>query len=249
MDSCSICFQNVSFNYDGSKDYILEDVTVSIEPGQTVFIYGNSGGGKSTFLRLASGLITPVEGEVFINGTSTGKAGKPKLMELHQMSAYVFQDSGLINNMTMYDNLALPLRYHTDLSEGEIAENVTSILKDLGLSKDTFHFPNEMSRGERKLGSVGRTLVASPGIIYYDEPLEGLDYQTARKVREIIRRQKQEKKTLIIIEQDLEFALKIADKIIILYDGKLLFEGTPGDLNQSDKPFIKDLLKRNAVED
>jgi phospholipid/cholesterol/gamma-HCH transport system ATP-binding protein len=242
MGNSCILFQNAYFNYDGSDKYLLDDITLSIGYGEMVFVTGNSGGGKSTLLRLAAGLITPLKGEVVINGVNTAKAGKPALMSLHERSAFIFQDSGLLNNMTMFDNLALPLRYHSNLKDPEINERVQAVLKEMELEEDSAHFPNEMSRGERKLGSIGRAMITCPEILYYDEPLEGLDFRTMERVKDILFKQKEERKTVIIIEQDMDFALKNADKIAILHTGKLVFFGTPAELEASGQPFVRDLM-------
>jgi ABC-type transporter Mla maintaining outer membrane lipid asymmetry ATPase subunit MlaF len=236
-----IVFENVSFAYEG-QETILEAVNTVIEPNSSVVILGNSGGGKSTFLKLAAGLIVPSAGSVLLEGRRTQQASKEQLIAFHKRSAVIFQDSGLLSNMTLYDNLALPLRYHTDSSEEEIRARIDRILDEMTLAQDKAHFPSELSRGERKLAGISRGMIIAPEYLFYDEPLQGLDYTAADRVKKVIIRQSQEKRTIVIVEQSLSFAMKIADKVLVFVDGRLVFDDCPDCLNASPHPFIQRLV-------
>ena len=236
-----IVFEGVSFGYDG-QETILDNVSAVIEPNSAVVILGNSGGGKSTFLKLAAGLIVPTTGSVTLEGMKTHRAAKEQLIEFHKRSAIVFQDSGLLSNLTLYDNLALPLRYHSSLGEEEIRKRVEATLAEMNLTKDSTHFPSQLSRGERKLASVCRGMIIAPEYVFYDEPLQGLDYAAADRVKKVITRQAMEKKTILIVEQSLSFAMKVADKVMVLVDGHIVHDGPVQGLYSNDNPFVKRLV-------
>jgi len=236
-----IVFEDVSFSYEG-QETILDCVSTVIEPNMSVVILGNSGGGKSTFLKLAAGLIVPVKGSVTLEGMKTHRASKEQLIEFHKRSAIVFQDSGLLSNLTLYDNLALPLRYHLNAGEAEIKTRVDRILEDMNLSKDKSHFPSQLSRGERKLAGICRGMIIAPEYLFYDEPLQGLDYAAADRVKKVIVRQAMEKRTLLIVEQSLSFAMKVADKVLVFVDGRKVYDGPVSGLYASEDPFIQRLV-------
>ncbi len=246
MNKVKIRFENVSFFFANPAEPILDDVSVEIMEKESTYIFGNSGGGKSTFLKMAAGLLQPNSGRVTFESLDIGRASKPQLIEYHKRSAFIFQDSGLLNNMNVFDNLALPLRYDLDISEDVIKEKVRSTLTDLGIIKDEWHFPGEMSRSERKLASVGRAQIINPEIYFYDEPLDGLDYVGEAKVKKIIINQKKDLRTILLVGQNIRFAMQVAAKIIVLYDGKVIFDGTPSGLLKNDHFFIKQLLSKPA---
>ncbi len=248
MNSPKIIFEGVSFFYGNPAEPILDNISAMAMNSETTCILGNSGGGKSTFLKLASGLLQPSSGKVTFENLDIGKASKPQLISFHKRCAFIFQESGLLNNMNVYDNLALPLRYDQDIPEEDVRSIVRKVLTDVGIIKDEWHFPGEMSRSERKLASVGRALIINPEILFYDEPSEGLDYIGVGKVKNIIMKQKMDGRTILIVSQDLKFAMQVADRIIVLFDGSVIFEGSPSGLIHNDHFFIRQLLSKPQEE-
>jgi len=237
-----LTFKDVFFSYELNAEPILKKVNANVKENTTAFIIGNSGGGKSTFLRLAAGLIVPDSGEVIICGINTRYASKPQLMEFHKRSAFVFQDSGLVSNLVLYDNLALPLRYHTRLTETQIKNKIDPVIEELGLTEHYNRLPGQMSRSERKLAGIARSVIVDPEIFFFDEPLAGLDYVAADKVKKIISRLAGTK-TIIVTEQSLSFGMKIADLFICLVDGEIVYSGSPDGIQLSEHPFLKRLLE------
>jgi ABC-type transporter Mla maintaining outer membrane lipid asymmetry ATPase subunit MlaF len=244
MAKAKIIFNDVTFRFENSPDPILDHINATAMEGETTYVFGNSGGGKSTFLKLAAGLLQPASGSVLCGDLDVGRASKPQLIAYHRKTAFIFQDSGLLNNMNVYDNLALPLRYDQDVEEKDVKLKVRSVLDEMGILKDEWHFPGEMSRSERKLANVGRAIIINPEILFYDEPLEGLDYIGEEKVKKIILRQKLEGRTILMVSQDLRFAMQVADRIIVLFDGAVVFEGPPAGLFKNEHFFIKQLLTK-----
>lgn len=238
-----IVFDRVTFRYDPDGPPALDHVTARLEPGSTVFLLGNSGGGKSTFLKLAAGLLVPDEGAVRIGTLDTGRASKPQLIAYHRRSAFVFQDAGLVSNLSLYDNLALPLRYHTHLSEQDIADRILPLIRQLGLEADRHHLPSQLSRGERKLAALARAVITDPDVLFVDDPLAGLDYLAAERVRNILTRLSCEGKTLIVTDQSLSLGRRIASRILVLVQGQLVFDDTPARLTNADHPFVRTLLQ------
>lgn len=238
----SILFDNVRFRYDIRDKYILDGVSGRILPGTVTFLLGNSGGGKSTFLKLAAGLLQPESGTVLFGSLDTLKASKPQLIEFHRQSAFSFQDSGLIYNINLFENLALPLRYHTGATDRELAERIDPVLAEFGLDDDRAHFPGQMSRSERKLAGIARCVIMDPELFFFDEPLAGLDYVATDRVKKILNRLAAAQKTLVITEQSLSLGMKIADRFFVLVDGKLVCDGDIDCLKASNDPFIRRLL-------
>jgi len=247
MNIEKIEFKEVGFAY-GQGGEVISNLNLTIFNGETIFVFGKSGGGKTTFLKLAEGLIAPMNGDVIINDKlSLKNASKTELMNYHSHSAFIFQDSGLLNNMNAYDNLALFLRYSTNKKEKEIKDIIVPVMQELGIMEHQNSLPGQLSRAEKKMISIARAMIISPEMYIYDFPFEGLDYFYINKIKNIIFEQKKKRLTLLISDNHLDFSFEVADKVLVLYEGKLLFFDSPDKLLQTEHPFIKELLEHKRL--
>lgn len=216
-----IQLKNVSKVFDGKK--ALDNINMEIRDGETLAIIGGSGSGKSTLLRLLIGLIQPTSGEILVNGEDIARMNEDELQRLRLRMGMVFQYSALFDSMTVGENVAFGLVEHTDYSKERIAAIVREKLELVGL-KDVEHLmPNELSGGMKKRVSLARAIAVDPEIIFYDEPSSGLDPIMTSKIDElIISTQKAMKVTSVVVTHDMASACRIADRIAMIYEGKLI---------------------------
>ncbi|RJP58812.1 MAG: ATP-binding cassette domain-containing protein [Deltaproteobacteria bacterium] len=228
---------NLYFGYNGEE--ILSGVTLSVFSGEIFVIVGPSGSGKSTLLKLCSGLFHPKDGDVEIKGINVHKAPKDSIRKLRRKVGFVFQDAALISNTCIFDNVALPLRYHTDLSEPEIESRVSEKLDLLHIDKSCYYFlPAQLSLGLKRSVGIARALVIEPDIVFFDEITASFDSQIVQKISTIIKDLKNLKVTFIIVTGDTSLAYSIADRIAIIKNGKIIQAGTPDEIRNSQNPEV-----------
>lgn len=228
---------NLSFSYNGEE--ILSGVTMRVFSGEIFVIIGPSGSGKSTLLKLCAGLFHPRDGDVDIKGINVHKAPKDRIRKLREKMGFVFQDAALISNTCIFDNVALPLRYHTDLSEPEIEKMVSQKLNLLQIDRSYYYFlPAQLSLGLKRSVGVARALVIEPDIVFFDEITASFDSQTIQKISMIIKDLKNLKVTSIIVTGDTSLAYSIADRIAIIKNGRIIQTGTPDEIRNSQDPDV-----------
>lgn len=216
-----INFQNVHKTF-GPK-IILNSVSFTVKKNQIIAVIGPSGAGKSTILKLVSGLIEADTGTIILASNKKGMA---------------FQFAALLNFLTVQENVALPLKKKTHLSEEDIAQKVHHALDSVGLTGAENLFPPELSGGMQKRVSFARAIVTDPDIILYDEPTSGLDPMTSSMIiNDICELKKKLPAAGIIVTHDMPTIEKAADKVIMLYNGNIVFKGTPHELKYSDNPY------------
>ncbi|GEM_PF-473174 len=237
-----ISARNIGFTY--GTNTVLHNVSEEIYAHETYIIMGASGCGKSTFLKMIAGLTYPSEGEVTIHSVNLNTAKKHELINMHQRNSFIFQDSALIANMRIFDNVALPLRYHfPDLPESEIKIRVESVLDRVGLNRnDYLHLPAQLSLGERKLAAFARGLIIHPEILYCDEPLSSLDRRVAARVLSLIKDFKKSGGTSIIITHSLPMALDIGDRLTIFKAGQIIACASPKKVVKLKNPYIQEII-------
>ena len=211
---------------------VIDDVSFKVEDGKTLAIVGFSGSGKSTILKLISGLIEKDGGEII---TSEGDI------------AMVFQYSALFDSLDVADNISFALRERKDLrnkySEDEIKDIVAQKLELVGLKGIEKHFPSELSGGMQKRVSFARAIVTNPNTILYDEPTAGLDPISSTLIEDYIVRLKEETNAAsIVVTHQMSTITRTADRVIMLYDGKIVFEGTPEELLKQKNPYTKQFV-------
>ncbi len=231
----AISFQNVSKTLGGKV--ILNDVSFDIEVGDVFVIVGPSGAGKSVSLKHMVRLMTPDKGNIMVGDDNISTAVGDDLTSLRRKFGYLFQGGALLAWMTIAENVALPLREHTDLDESSIMDKVYNTLKMVGLENDSKKLPANISGGMMKRAGLARAIIESPEIILYDEPTSGLDPVTSRHIDTLIVDLRDEMNgTGIVVTHDLHSALSIGTRIAMLYHGDIVELATPEDfINSSDR--------------
>lgn len=225
------------------KRKILKGLNLSVKKGETMVVLGPSGTGKSVSLKHITGLLDPDEGECFIFGESMSKANARQKERLRAKLGVLFQSGALINWLSVYENVALPLREHRGVSEDEIHRLVMEKLVwlDLVPAKDTL--PSDISGGMKKRVGLARALTSRPEIVLYDEPTSGLDPVMSNVINDlVIRMQKELGLTSVVVTHDMQSAYRIADRISFLYEGIVLFCGTPAEIQKSPHPVIQQFI-------
>lgn len=222
-----IKLQAVSVAYGSKK--VLQEVNFTLHKGECVALLGPSGSGKSTILRLIIGLQEQTSGEVFLKNKAVQEYSKTELEQLRTKMGMVFQYSALFDFLSVKENIAFGLRQHTNFSETQITARVIELLNLVGLENMGHLMPNELSGGMKKRVSLARAIATSPEILLYDEPTAGLDPIMANVInRLMVQVQKNLQTTSIIVTHDIESALLVADRIILLHEGRIVVD-TPKD--------------------
>lgn len=228
-------------------NYVLRGVDLTINKGETTVIIGRSGCGKSVLLKLIMGLLKPDEGEILVNGDSVASMNDKQLSRLRQKFGMLFQASALFDSMTVDENVGLGLREHTELAEVEIRQKVIEKLKMVGLSEVEHEKPAELSGGMKKRVGLARAIAMDPEYVLYDEPTTGLDPIMADVINElIINLRNTISITSIAVTHDIVSAYKIADRIAMLYEGKIIFVGTPEEVKNTDHAVVRQFIEGSA---
>jgi phospholipid/cholesterol/gamma-HCH transport system ATP-binding protein len=224
---------------------ILEDVSFTVKAGETVTVLGESGTGKSTILKLLLRLLVPDRGRVFVDGEEITQLDFDRALKVRQKMGMVFQGAALFDSMTVYENVAYPLREHTHMSEEEIEARVREKLDFVDLDPDKVldQLPSELSGGMKKRVGVARGMANNAKIMLYDEPTSGLDPLTTATITHLILKlQRELRVTSVVVTHDVRSAFRMASKIAILADRRIHFFGTPEEISGSDDPYLRDFL-------
>lgn len=223
---------------------VLDGINLEIPTGKITVIMGGSGGGKSTLLRHLIGLLSPEEGEVWIDGSNIVGLAEKELNEIRRKFGMLFQGSALFNSMSVEENVALPLREHTDLSNEIIKIIVKVKLELVGLTGFENFMPYQISGGMKKRVALARAIALDPKIVFYDEPGAGLDPITASMIDQLILDLSQKLKiTSVVVTHEMKSAFRIADKIVLLHKGKVLQVGTSEEIKNSTNPYVQQFIK------
>ena len=235
---------NVYKSFREGRDAILKGVSIDFPPGKLTYILGSSGAGKSVTLKHILGLLKPDSGEVWVGDKNMAKIRGKELMNQRMLFGMLFQNSALFDDMTIYENVAFPLREHTQLSEEEIYSRVVKSLTILGMPKGYDKYPNEISGGMKKRVALARAIIREPEVLLYDEPTTGLDPVTRTTVDDLIETLKRELHlTSIVISHDIPSALLLADQIAFLHQGEIVFWGTPAEFRRAQHPALRSFLE------
>jgi phospholipid/cholesterol/gamma-HCH transport system ATP-binding protein len=229
------------------RNTILNGLNLGIPDGQISMILGPSGTGKSVCIKHMVGLLYPDEGDVLVHGESVPNMADDDLFEMRKKFGVLFQDGALFGSMNLYDNVAFPLRQHTDKGEDEIGDIVNRRLKEVGLGGAGDKMPNELSGGMRKRAGFARALVLDPQIVLFDEPDSGLDPVRTALLCELIQEIHAENGgAYVVITHDIMSARRVAEYIAILWKGRIVESGPASELFNSDNQFVRQFLSGEA---
>jgi phospholipid/cholesterol/gamma-HCH transport system ATP-binding protein len=229
---------------------VLDHVNLSIREGESLVVIGASGTGKSVLLKHLVGLLRPDAGEVWFEGRRIDQMAERHLMQIRTRFGFLFQMGALFDSLNVGDNVAFPLVQHTHKSRQEIRQVVAQKLRMVGLPNIERKMPGELSGGQKKRVALARAIALEPEVILYDEPTTGLDPIRADVInRLIIKLQRELKVTSIVVTHDMQSAFKIADRIVMLYEGKIIIDGTPREIQDSENPIVRRFVAGEASEE
>jgi phospholipid/cholesterol/gamma-HCH transport system ATP-binding protein len=235
----AIALDHVSKSFGDRQ--VLQDINLSVAPGEAICIVGRSGTGKSVTLKLIIALIKPDAGHIWIDGEDITRLEGNELSRVRRKMGFLFQNAALFDFLTLYDNLALPLRRLTRKSDQEIDEIIDRVLHQVGLGGDRDKMPLELSGGMKKRAGLARALVLEPEILMVDEPSSGLDRITASEIDDLLIEQKR-RTTMIIVTHDVHGARRIGDRFAVLDQGRLAALGKPEDLEEHENETVRKLV-------
>lgn len=228
----------------GSQE-ILKGINLSIYEGKTTVIVGESGKGKSLILKHILGLVRPDKGKVLVEGKDINKIGRKDLKDIRAKFGVLFQNAALFDSMTVFDNVALPLRERTKASEEKIRTIVNEKLDLMDIEDSNDKYPAQLSGGMRKRVGLARALVLNPKIVFFDEPTTGLDVAKSNEIyRVFFKTQSKLGYTALIVSHDVPKIFKLADYVALLYDGVIQDCLPPEDFQTSENPFIKEFVQK-----
>jgi phospholipid/cholesterol/gamma-HCH transport system ATP-binding protein len=236
-----ISVRNLIVEYDGRR--VLDGLNLEIEPGEIMVLLGASGSGKSTLMRQIIGLDRPQSGAISMKGTDITRCSQTELKKIRRSVGVAFQSAALFNSLTLEDNVALNLREHTALAPSIIDLIVWMKLAVVGLANFGKLYPQELSGGMKKRAAVARAMALDPEILVLDEPSAGLDPVVAAELDELILFLKETFQiTALVVTHEMRSAFRIADRIAMLFNGKLLAVGTKDEIRASQDPRVRQFL-------
>jgi phospholipid/cholesterol/gamma-HCH transport system ATP-binding protein len=231
------------------KHAVLHGLTMHLRRKETAVIIGGSGAGKTTLLRLLIGLEKPTTGHIWIDGEDIGVMNEYELNRVRQKFGMVYQYAALLDSLTVFENVAFPLREHRKhMSKGEIRDKVVGMLELLGVKGKENHMPSELSGGQRKRVGLARGLMLDPQILIYDEPTSGLDPPTSRMVDDLIEETRDRfGVTSVVISHDMASTFRIAHQAFLLIQGRVVASGSPDDLAFGDNEVAREFISASGI--
>jgi phospholipid/cholesterol/gamma-HCH transport system ATP-binding protein len=224
---------------------ILDGVTLEVRRGETLLVLGESGTGKSTILKLILRLLVPDQGTIRVLGREITEISFQEALEMRRRIGMVFQNAALFDSVSVFDNVAYPLRENTSMDESEIEDVVRERLEFVDLDPDTVSvkLPGELSGGMKKRVGIARAIVTDPQVVLYDEPTAGLDPLTVGTIGDLIRKlQKELGVTSVVVTHDIRAGFRVASRVNLLRDRRIAFDGTPEDMIAADDSYIQRFL-------
>ncbi len=236
-----ITIEDIYKSFNGFE--VLRGASLQVDKGEIVALIGKSGYGKSVLMKHVAGLMKPDRGRVLVDGQDISRLKSKELGQLRSRFGFLFQGGALFDSLTVFDNVAFPLREKTKLAEKEISERVLSELDQVGLTGSERKYPAEISGGMIKRAALARSLVREPEIMFFDEPTTGLDPITANNILALISSCHQRLKfTGIIVTHQIPKIFGIVEKVALLDEGRVLIAGSPDEILASDNPVVRQFL-------
>jgi phospholipid/cholesterol/gamma-HCH transport system ATP-binding protein len=241
FDGPAVKLDHVTKSFDGRK--VLDDVSFEVHEGKAFCLLGRSGTGKSVTLKHIVGLMQPDAGHVFVGGRDVVALDRRALSDVRKHMGFVFQNAALFDSMTVGDNVAFPMRRHTDLPEKEIRDRARQKLADVGLEREYDKMPGDLSGGMKKRAGLARAMALDPSILLVDEPSAGLDPITASEIDELLVARKRSGTTLIVVTHNIPSARVVGDELAMLHEGRIVAHGTVEELDRSDDPLVQAFMR------
>ena len=222
---------------------VLDNVSLVVPAGRAVCILGRSGTGKSVTLKHIVGLIRPDAGQVLVHGEDISGLSGRNLARVRRGIGFLFQTAALFDSISVGENVAFPLRRHTDLADGAIRSRVRQLLTDVGLGAEYDKMPADLSGGMRKRAGLARALALDPALLLADEPSAGLDPVTSGEIDALLVTLKQSGRTLLVVTHNIPSARAIGDELVFLHEGTVLAHGSPQSLEQSEHPLVREFMR------
>ena len=232
--------KSVTLHYGGGD--VVQEIDLHVRPGESKVVLGPSGVGKSTILKAILGLLKPETGEIYVQGHAISKLPEQELVKIRLGMAMVFQHGALFDSMTVGQNVSYRIRERQLMNPEATSKRVQEVLKFVGLEGALKLKPAQLSGGMKKRVAIARALAPNPEIFLFDEPTVGLDPINSYNVEQLILKLKTRKVTMMIVTHDVQSAMRLADTIVMLHQGKFIFEGTPEELKKSTDNRVRAFL-------
>jgi phospholipid/cholesterol/gamma-HCH transport system ATP-binding protein len=236
-----IRFENVSKSFDGRT--IVREISFDVPRGSAFCILGRSGTGKSVTLKLMIGLLKPEQGGIIIDDREITTLETRELPPIRKRMGFLFQSAALFDSLSVGENVAFPLRRHTNQSEAEIRTRAREKLAQVGLGNEYDKMPADLSGGMRKRAALARALALDPSILLVDEPSAGLDPITSREIDNLLLSLKSKKTTLVVVTHNIPSAKRIGDALVVLHEGQIIARGTAKELEESEHSVVREFMK------
>jgi phospholipid/cholesterol/gamma-HCH transport system ATP-binding protein len=240
-------FEQVSKSF--GNNLVLDRVSFNVMPAETVCILGRSGVGKSVSLQTIMGFLKADSGHVMVAQEDITNYGEEQMEAIRKKVTMVFQNGALFDSLTVGENVAFPLREHKDLNEEQIIEVTDGLLEMVGVKHMRDLTPSDLSTGMKRSVAIARALAARPECVLYDEPTTMVDPLMAQLLGDLIKRLKvQLQLTSVVVTHDMRLAKKLADRVVFLYEAKVLFFGTYPEMEKCDEPIVQEFLQLDALD-
>jgi phospholipid/cholesterol/gamma-HCH transport system ATP-binding protein len=236
-----IRLENVKKTFDGRP--VLDGVTLEVPEGKAFVLMGRSGTGKSVTLKHIIGLIRPDAGKVLVHGKDVQSLSGPELTDVRRHMGFLFQNAALFDSISVGENVAFPLRRHTDWPDRKVREVAKAKLADVGLEHDYDKMPAELSGGMKKRAGLARAMALDPDILLVDEPSAGLDPITADEIDDLLVHLKKQGTTIVMVTHDIPSARHVGDELAMLHEGRLVAHGTAEELDRSTEPLVRAFMR------
>ena len=238
--------KNLSKSY-GNRG-VLSDINFAITQGQAVAIVGESGVGKSVLLKCLIGLVKPDVGTIYVDNKLINSMNFRQLQNIRSQIGMVFQFGALFDSMTVSENISLALQKLTKLNEDEIRERVFNSLKDVGMENTEELMPSELSGGMKKRIGIARAIAIQPSYLFYDEPTTGLDPVMIDSINRLINKfQKNDSVTSVIITHEMRTVNEVADRVLMLHNGSIIYDGNPENIKNEDNPVVQQFITGDST--
>jgi len=225
---------------------VLRDISFEVADGRAFCILGRSGTGKSVTLKHIIGLLRPDTGRIFVQGDEITGLAPRELGRVRRRMGFLFQNAALFDSITVGENVAFPLRRHTELSDDEIQERARRKLADVGLERDYDKMPADLSGGMRKRAGLARAMALDPSILLVDEPSAGLDPITSAEIDQLLLARKQQGTTLVVVTHNIPSARTLGDELMLLHEGRVTAQGTAAELGESEDPLVRAFMRSES---